>query len=104
MMKIDERRCSVLVTSQQALLGEVTTNLRAVSVKSYDSSSLHLVAFFDSTLNEQDKEAMALVETELLAAFPENHHLVFEVKVWPEPKLIPKDHIWIYCRKEPLLS
>jgi hypothetical protein len=103
MTGIDERRCRVLLAVQQALLGEVTANLRAVTVEHGDTW-LRLQAFFDREPDEGDVEAMSLVETQLLAHFPESHDVTVEIATLREPALIPKDRTWAYHRREPLVE
>ena len=103
MSESNNRRWAVLVAVQQALLGEVTVNLRAVAV-AYDDRSIRLEAYFDGEITEEDKEAMSLVETELIAAFPEDHTIDVILIKWPAPQLIPKNRIWAFHRKEPLLD
>src|SRR5262245_44731685 len=92
------RRCAVLVAVQQALLGEVTVNLRAVAV-TYDERNILLEAYFDGEITEEDNEAMSLVETEIIAAFPEDHAIDVKLIRRPAPQLIPKDRIWAFHRK-----
>ena len=96
------RRCEVLLALQRALLGEVSPSLRAVTVK-YAESSVHFQAYFDGQVNDEDREAMSLVETEVMAEFPSTHLISHEVIRLDAPALIPKDCTWVYYRKEPLL-
>jgi hypothetical protein len=97
----DDRRCAVLIAVQQALLGEVTRNLRAVTVE-FDDRSLRLEAFFDVAPDEEDEEAMSLVETELIAAFPAAHAITVSLITRPAPQMIPKGRAWAYHRREEL--
>ncbi|HZN96007.1 MAG TPA: hypothetical protein VFB81_25000 [Myxococcales bacterium] len=103
MNKIDTRRYEVLLAIQQALLGEVSPNLRAVTV-SYTETSLHFEAYFDGEVHDEEREAMSLVETELMAEFPSTHSLSHQVIRLDTPALIPKDRTWVYFRKEPLFE
>ncbi|WP_437480736.1 hypothetical protein WME75_36185 [Sorangium sp. So ce1014] len=103
MKESNDRRCAVLVAVQQALLGEVTANLRAVAV-TYDNKSIRLEAYFDGEISDEDEEAMSLVETELIAAFPEDHATDVSLIRRPAPEPIPKNRIWAFHRKEPLLD
>lgn len=98
----DMRRCEVLLSLQRALLGEVGPSLRAVTVN-YAESSLHFEAFFDGAITDENREAMSLVETEVMADFPSTHTITHEVTRLDAPALIPKDRTWVYYRKEPLL-
>jgi hypothetical protein len=48
------RRCEVLLAIQQALLGEVTANLRAVTVN-YAETSIRFEAYFHGEINEEER-------------------------------------------------
>lgn len=98
---MNDRRHQVLVAVQQALLGEVSAQLRAVIV-SYDDSSIHLDCYFDGDISDADREAMSCVETELIAGFPEAHSVTHSVNRADYPNPIPKEGIWAFFRKENL--
>lgn len=95
----DTRRCEVLLSLQRALLGEVTPRLRAVTVR-HAESSIHFDAYFDGEPNEEERESMSAVETEVMAGFPATHTTTHDVIRLDPPALIPKDRIWVYFRKE----
>jgi len=76
-------------------------HLRAVTV-SYTDSSVQFEAYFDGEVTDEDREAMSLVEIEVMADFPSSHVIRHELKRLDAPTLIPKDRMWVYCRKEPL--
>lgn len=95
----DARKCAVLISLQQALLGEITANLRAVTV-TYSETSIHFEAYFDGEITDGDRESMSLVETEVMAEFPSAHTITHEVVRLDAPALIPKDRTWVYFRKE----
>lgn len=99
----DARRCEVLLSLQRALLGEVTPNLRAVTV-AFTGDSIHFEAFFDGPIGDEEREAMSLVETEVLADFPPEHRVTHQLVRLDAPTLVPKDRTWAYHRKEPVLS
>jgi len=90
-----------MVAVQQALLGEVSASLRAVTV-SYDENSIHLDCYYDGEIVDDDREAMSCVETELLATFPETHTITVQICRMDHPTPIPKGKIWAFCRREPL--
>jgi hypothetical protein len=98
-MTIDERRCQVLVAIQQALLGEIDRSLRAV-IAAWGQSDIHLRFFFDRAITDDDRESVALVETEIYATMPEGETVRSELIHLPEDNLIPKEHTWVYFRKE----
>lgn len=102
MINHDQRRCTVLLTIQQALLGEVSSNLRAVLV-SYAESSLHFEAYYDGEIGEDEREAMSMVETELMSQLASTETVTHALVRSDLPELLPKDRIWVYYRKEPLL-
>ena len=84
---------------QQALLGEVTPSLRAVTV-SYELSQIHFECYFDGEISETEVEAMNCVDTELTAVFPATHTITHALYRRDYPELIPKEKIWVYYRKE----
>jgi hypothetical protein len=98
-MILDTRTAEVLVELQQALLGEVSERLRAVSVR-YDDHSLHFDCFFDGEILEGDIESMSCVETELLAAFPETDKITHTVIRLDAPEPLPQTDIRVYRRRE----
>jgi len=100
-MNTDVRKCEVLLSLQRALLGEVSCNLRAVTVK-FTETTIHFVAIYDGEPREEDRESMLLVETEVMADFSSSHAITHEVTRLDAPALIPKDRIWAFYRKEPL--
>jgi hypothetical protein len=94
-----DRKLLVLSSLQQALLGEVSPNLRAVTVV-WDEESIHFECFFDGEVGESDIESMSYVETKLMAVFPESHNTTSELIRLDYPSPIPKDRCWAYYRKE----
>lgn len=97
----DDRRCEVLLALQQALLGEISANLRAVAV-SIGPQNVHFRAFFDGSISEGDRESMSFVETELMAALTARDVVSHSVERLDCPAPIPKRDIWVYCRREQL--
>ena len=95
-----ERELEVLVAMQQALLGEVSNKLRAVYV-SWTDSSVHFDCYFDGEIDEIDVESMWIVDTEILAAFPEAHQITHAVHRWDYPKPIPVGRMCVFSRREP---
>jgi len=96
----DTRRCEVLLSLQKALLGEVTPNLRAVTVR-HDDASMHFEAFFDGPIGAEEREGMLLVETEVLAELHSRFRVTHALVRLDAPAPIPKDRAWVYFRKEP---
>ena len=96
---MNERKCEVLVAMQQALLGAVSSRLRAVTV-TFTDTSLQFICYYDQQITDLDKEAISEVETELIAYFPDAHDISYEIVQLDFPKQIPKDCSWIYYRSE----
>jgi len=96
---MNDRRHQVLVAVQQALLGEVSLRLRAVTV-SYDATSIRLDCYHDGEITDEDREAMSCVETELMAVSPENHTITHKMNRKDYPGSIPKETTWAFFRKE----
>ena len=98
---MNDRRHQVLVAVQQALLGEVSARLRAVTV-AYTDMSIHLDCYYDGEITDEDREAMSCAETELIAMSPETHRITHQVHRKDYPAAIPKDTTWAFYRKEVL--
>ncbi|SFU58588.1 hypothetical protein [Nitrosospira multiformis] len=96
---MNDRKHQVLVAVQQALLGEISARLRAVTV-AYDDTSIHLTCYYDGEITDADREAMSCVETELMAVFPETHTITYNVQRKDYPDPIPKEVTWAFFRKE----
>ncbi len=94
-----ERKCKVLTAIQQALLGEVSSRLRAVTVY-FDDHSINFTCYYDGEVLDDDRESMSCVETELLALFPETHKVAHLIQRRDFPEQIPKNEMWVYFRKE----
>lgn len=101
MSMVEVRLCEVLLSLQRALLGAVGVRLRAVTV-GYAETSVHFDAYFDGAVDEDDREAMSQVETEVMADFPSSHSVTHTVIRLDAPEPIPKDCTWVYFRKEAL--
>ena len=99
---MNDRKHTVLVALQQALLGEVSARLRAVTV-AHDDTSIHFDCYYDGEISDEDREAMSCVETELMSMFPSTHRITYQLhrKYFPDP--IPKDKTWAFFRKEGLI-
>ena len=80
----ESKRVSVLLSVQRALLGEVSSRLRAVRV-SYDETNIRIVASFDGKITEADRESMSEVETEVYADFHQDR----TVTVAESPAALP---------------
>jgi hypothetical protein len=94
-----QRRSDVLLSIQRALLGEVSPRLRAVTV-TFDEKSVAARAYFDGELDDEDRESMSSVETQLLADFPEEHSVTVECHRLDAPAPIADDGTWVFARRE----
>jgi hypothetical protein len=97
----DSRRSTVLIALQQALLGEIASHLRAVTVE-YDDQSVHFTAYFDGDVSEDDRESLSCVESEVMAALPASNSVTHDVTRLDVPVPIPKNRTWVYHRAEPI--
>src|SRR3954470_2933392 len=98
-MNSTERRISVLLSVQRALLGEVGSQLRGVRV-SYGEANIRIEAYFDGSITEDDRESMSCVETEVIADFPDSVDVRCEVVRLDAPARLPQVESWVYHRKE----
>jgi hypothetical protein len=62
---------SLILSANQALLGQVSGSLRSVHVE-YGESEINLYCYFDGEISEDDREAMSLVGTYVAADFPDH--------------------------------
>jgi hypothetical protein len=86
---------------QRALLGEVPCSLRGLTV-GWGNSDLEIHCVFDGEIEDDDREAMEVVASEVVADFPETNHVEVECirKDFPEDIKQSKLKMWIYLRKE----
>lgn len=89
----------VLYTVSQALLGEVSCSLRAVSVSSMENH-VHFDCFFDGQVNDCEIERMSCVEAEVYAALPESFNVTHSVHRMDSPTLLPRTNRFAYFRRE----
>src|SRR5437016_5274777 len=89
---------TILIQLQQALLGEVTSNLRAVTL-TFDETSIHFDAYFDSPPSEDDCECMSEVETALWAHYYDLYEISHNDITLAAPDPIQGQY-WIYHRFE----
>ncbi len=75
----------VLLTLVKALLGEISPELRAVSIK-WDSTTISIFFFFHEKISEKNYESAECVATEVISAFPEHKlQVTIEQIDYPEP-------------------
>lgn len=95
----DERAADVLLAIHDALLGAVSAHLRAITAK-WEQSSIHFDAYFDGDVTDEDRETMAIVDTEVLAGFPDTHTVTHAVHRIDFPAQIPKSGKFVFLRWE----
>jgi hypothetical protein len=88
------------VTTQVALLGEISPNVRGIAID-WNNTDIHLRAIFDGEPNEDDIDSMECAGTEIIASFPE-HEIRVELIRKDTPLLIEENRLkaWVYRRKE----
>ncbi len=97
----DERATTVLLALHDALLGAVPAHLRAVVVR-WDEHSVHFDAYYDGEVTDKDRETMEIVDTEVLAAFPESHTVSHAVHRLDFPAVFPGSGRFVFHRQEDL--
>ncbi len=93
--------CNTLISAQRALLGVITSNIRAVSIKWEGVEKLNLRIHYDSQPTEDEVEDMEIVTAEIIADVPFHCVDPIEIIVTNEPITALKflDRL-IYLRKE----
>lgn len=84
---------------QRALLGEVSSKLRAVIFSVLDKE-LDVRFYFDGEIGEDDIESVSCVETEVLADYDENFNVIAKCVRLDAPLPIVDDGIWVFRRRE----
>ena len=96
---MNDRERQILVAVQPALLGDVSARLRAVSV-SWSDTSIHFDCYFNGEVDEEDRDSMACVDTELVAMFPETHTIAHPVVRLDHPEQLPQENLRVLQRRE----
>jgi hypothetical protein len=97
----DERTVAVLLALYDALLGAIPAHLRAITAR-WDESSVHFDAYYDGEVSDEDRETMAVVDTEVLAGFPETHVVSHAVHRLDFPAEFPDSGRFVFHRQEDL--
>jgi len=84
---------------QRALLGQVSPQLRGVSVDQ-NAEQILLKFFVDGPITEEDAAAALEVETELLADLPPQKRVDTEVLRLDIPRRLPDADLWVFRRRE----
>ncbi len=92
--------CKILLSLHRALLGEVTPNLRAVTVRA-EGSLIQAICYFADPPGEEEREAIQVVHMNVLADFTETDVVSFEIVELPLSKKVPSQGAtFVYARKE----
>ncbi len=93
-------RTKVILSANRALLGAVTTHLRAVTLD-YNNELLILRAYFDNGATADDKELIDIALTEIIADLSQEiKQFIYEPvdSFYPTKMDVLKD--WVYKRDE----
>lgn len=91
-------RIRVLLAFQKALLGEVPSSLRAVTV-SWDQSQIGGIFYYEGLVSEAERERVEEIETEIIAMFPEHQVRLNTVGVSSGSEVEPLME-WVFFRSE----
>lgn len=90
-----------LLAIQRALLGEITSNLRAVIVDFQPLSQAGRIEFYyDQEISEEIYDHASGIITEITAAFPPQYHFEEKIERLDYPKKISVKGRLAYLRKE----
>lgn len=87
------------LSAQYSILGAVTPNLRAVFVELDASGKACLHFYYDQSPSDDEVDLAGVADAEFGGNFTEDTD--FKISVWPYPKLLPKEGLYIYLRCEP---
>lgn len=89
---------SVRCALQVALLGSITSNLRAINVL-FNTDTIKIIFYFFNSPSEEDEEETEIVISEVLSSFP-NISVKGKRVVLPSSSPIPEEGLRIFHRKE----
>lgn len=76
-MNDDKFRVMILLSLQSALLGEVFSKMRCVTC-SWSNDNLQVIAIVDGEIDDEDKESLECIHSELLAMLPDNFSVLID--------------------------
>lgn len=92
---------NILASIQRALLGNVSSNLRAVDVVIENEKIFSIIFYYDKEIDEDEEELSSLTETEFISDFsPPTYETSRIIKVLPHPNKIPQNGFLVYLRHE----
>lgn len=94
----------LFLSAQRALLGNVTSGLRALSVNTYENV-IEVYFFYDGEIDEEKRELAESIMDEIIADFwydNEGKEIEFDYKIkrLDFPKKMPLKGFWVYYRYE----
>lgn len=90
----------LLLSILNALIGNVTPNLRCVRVED-KNNAITLFFYYDNPPTEDEIELASLADTEFIADFPSPKYTTdCKVLALPYPEPIPKNGLCVYKRYE----
>jgi len=93
-------RISVLLSLQGALLGEINSKIRGITC-GWDLRIITMNCFFDGDIDDDDRESMECVATEVMADFYDHEVSVECIRLDVPKPLNPHTLLaWVYRRKE----
>lgn len=95
----DTLRTTVLLSFQRALLGNVHHSLRGITV-TWDHGTIYGIAYIDGPVTDEVRDAISLVETEVLADFPPEYEVKIDVIRLDAPSPLTSLKEWVYLRME----
>lgn len=91
--------CDVLVSLGKAFIGEITENIRAITVN-FDYNYASFVVYYDGECTDGNVDGVDCVETEFLSFLPARYRTTYKIIRLDEPDEIPEDEFFFYIRKE----
>ena len=100
-MTSTEMRVRVLLSVQRALLGHIGIAVRTIGCR-WTKDEILVRTVFDGEINDDDAEAMSEAETEVIADFPSQVEVSFNLERRDYPTLIKYeiDEVEVFRRME----
>ncbi|WP_420128685.1 hypothetical protein [Longimicrobium sp.] len=92
-------RATLLLSAQRALLGEVSSALRGVSLR-LRGDTLEIAFYFDGPVSEEDRLSASCVGAQVVADFPRLRSVDERIERVDAPAPLPPDPVWAYRRRE----
>jgi hypothetical protein len=89
----------LLLSVQRALLGAVPPELRGVTV-AWEGAIIRLRFYLDGPVSDEDRDAMQVVGSEVIADFPDATRIEEEILRRDAPQPMECLEAWAYYRRE----